>query len=104
MSIETTERFDSADYLDTPEMIAAYLEVSFEEAEGVNDITDALRTVARSKGMTALAERTGITREGLYKAFGPKGNPRMETIMAFMKALGVRLAVVPVTAPEHEAA
>lgn len=41
--------------------------------------------------MTQLARETGLTREGLYKALSPEGNPEFSTVMKVMKALGVKL-------------
>jgi len=83
---------DVADYLDTPEAIAAYLALSFEEGDAA-EIRKALDTVARAKGMTSLERETGVSREALYKAFGDKGNPTLNTLLAVFKALGLRLAV-----------
>ena len=48
---------------------------------------------ARSRGMSALARDTGISREALYRAFSDNGNPTLDTLLRVMKALGVRLAV-----------
>ncbi len=45
--------------------------------------------------MANLAEAAGITRAGLYKALGAQGNPSFATVVALLRALGVRLAVLP---------
>jgi probable addiction module antidote protein len=88
----TTTRWDITEHLGTDEEIAAYLEAVFEGGDA-KEIRDALGHVARARGMTAVAEKAGITRAGLYKALGENGNPSFDTIMAIVKALGVRLAV-----------
>ena len=91
MPLKTTP-FDAADYLTDREAILSFLQVTFEDGD-LGDIRDALDAVARSKGMTAVAKDTGITREALYKALGPKGNPTLETLYHLLKALGFKLSV-----------
>jgi probable addiction module antidote protein len=54
-----------------------------------------LRAVAESVGMTALAERSGLTRAGLYRALSEEGDPKLSTLTAILEALGLRLSVVP---------
>jgi probable addiction module antidote protein len=41
--------------------------------------------------MTALAREAGLTREGLYKALSPDGNPEFATVMKVIRALGLQL-------------
>ena len=77
--------------------IASYLDAVF-EAGDPDEMRDALRHVARAKGMAALAEAAGITRAGLYKALGEEGNPSFATVVAVLKALGVRLSAKPAAA------
>lgn len=91
--IETTA-FDSADYLNTAEAVAAYLEAYLEDATP-EELRRALDTVARSHGVSDLARRTGITRAGIYKALGRDGNPSFETVRSILAAMGLRLAVEP---------
>jgi probable addiction module antidote protein len=89
MSLETT-LYDSADYLDSPEAIAAYIEAAFEEGDPAL-ITLALGVVARAKGMSQLARDAGVTREALHKALTAEGDPKLSTFIGVMKALGIRL-------------
>ena len=91
--IETTA-FDSADYLNTAESIAAYLDAYLEDSTP-EDLRRALGTVARSRGITDLAHRSGISRAGIYKALGEDGNPSFETIRSLLSAMGLRLTVEP---------
>lgn len=93
MALETT-RWDAADYLDSPEMIAAYIEAILEDCDDAL-ITAALGDIARSKGMTEIAKKTGVTREGLYKALSAGGDPKLSTFLAVLKSLGLRLSVKP---------
>lgn len=91
MAIET-KPWDAAELLATPADIAAYLDAYLEDGTP-EEMLRALNTIARSRGMTALARDTGISREALYRAFSDSGNPTLDTLLRVMKALGVRLAV-----------
>lgn len=91
-----TLRWDITEELGCDEEIAAYLEAVF-EAGDPDEIRDALGHAARARGMTELAQSTGISRSGLYKALGEGGNPSFETVAAMLKALGIRLSVTPLT-------
>jgi len=87
-----TSKFDVAQYLDSDEVMAEYLTAAME-----NDNPDvflaALADVAKARGITKLAQESGLGRESLYKVFAPGSKPRFETIMKITKALGVPLAV-----------
>ena len=47
----------------------------------------------RLKNMSQLARDTGLTREGLYKAFSQEGNPTFATVAKVFKALGLQITV-----------
>ena len=87
-----TRPFDPARYLDSPEMIAMYLEEAFETGDPVF-IAAALGTVSRAHGMTDVAKATGLGRESLYKALSAAGNPELATVLKVVAALGLRLSV-----------
>jgi len=91
MPIET-KPWDSAEILNTPADIAAYLDAYLEDGTP-DELLRALGTIARSHGMSALARDTGISREALYQAFSDNGNPTLDTLLRVLKAFGVRLAV-----------
>lgn len=93
MAIKTV-RWDITEQLGSEDEIAAYLDAVF-EAGDPEEIRDALGHAARARGMTDLAQSTGVSRSGLYKALGEDGNPSFETVAALLKALGVRLSVAP---------
>ena len=94
--IETTA-FDSADYLNSAEAIAAYLDAYLEDASP-EELRHALDTVARSHGISDLSKRSGVTRAGIYKALGQGGNPSFETIRSILAAMGLRLTIEPAEA------
>ncbi len=86
--------WDPAEYLETEEDITAYLNAALEE----NDeelLRAVLGDIARAKGMTKMARATGVTRDGLYKALSPEGNPSFVTVWKLLAALGMQLRVVP---------
>lgn len=86
--------FDTADYLRSEEDIRIYLRVTIEESgDDPAALVQALGTVARARGMTDLAKKTGLTREGLYKALGDDGNPSFSTVCKVLKAMGLRLRI-----------
>ena len=54
-------------------------------------LTHAIGIVARARGMGELAKQTGLSRQALYAAFGPKGNPTIGTVMKVLGCLGMSL-------------
>lgn len=95
MAIPTT-RWDSAEHLKTDEDIRLYFEACLEEAgDDPAFILHALGIIARARNMSQLARDTGLTREGLYKALSPEGNPSFSTVVKVAKALGLKLSVRP---------
>lgn len=89
--------WDAADYLETEADIAAYLNAAFEDGD-TSVIAAALGDVARAKGMTQVSKETGITRDGLYKALSPAGNPSLDTVQKVVRAFGLKLDVSAVSA------
>jgi probable addiction module antidote protein len=92
-------RWDSTEYLKTPEDMALYLEACLQEAgDDAAFIAKALGNIARAKGMSQLANDTGMGRESLYKALSGEGNPSFATILKVTRALGIELHAQPVMA------
>jgi len=90
MAKSKTRYWDAADYLKTEEDMAAYLEAALEEGDPAL-FTAALGDIARAKGMTQVARKTGLGRESLYKALSPDGNPEFATVLKVMDSLGLKL-------------
>lgn len=86
--------FDTAEFLDSEETIAEYISGAMESGNQ-DTLIEALSNVARARGMTRLAESTGLGRESLYKALRPGSKPRYETIVKIISALNVKIKVVP---------
>jgi len=86
--------FDMAEQLKSEEDIAEYISMVLEDGD-MAELTRALGTVARARGMTDIARQSGLTREGLYKALRPNATPGFDTIMRVLKALGITLHAKP---------
>ena len=85
--------FRVADYLKTDDDIAGYLNEMFADGNP-RAVPVALRTVADAVGgIGALAEKTGLSRETLYRTLSERGNPRLDTLTAILAAFGLRMSV-----------
>lgn len=82
--------YDPAAALVDDDEIAALMADAFETGDAAF-IAKALGVVARAKGMTEIARKTGLSREQLYRSFSEQGNPTLKTTLAVMRALGVEL-------------
>lgn len=80
---------------DDPEFAAEYLKAALEEAEEEPRVLlMALRRVAEARGgLAKIAKSAGIERESLYRALSSRGNPRLSTLVAVTKAMGLKLTV-----------
>jgi probable addiction module antidote protein len=88
------KEFDPSAYLDKDEVIAEYLTAALEDSNP-DVFLSAVGTVAKARGMSEIAESTGLGRESLYKAFAPGAKPRYDTVLKVLQSLGVRLTVTP---------
>lgn len=89
---ESFTRYDTSDYLDSEEDIAAYLTACAQEDDPAL-LLAALGDVARARNMTQLAAQTGMTRMVLYKALSGTGNPSFATVSKVAHALGLKITV-----------
>lgn len=92
MNSEWTEWDPSLD-VSSSEDVAAFLNAVLELGDPAI-LPDALGVIARSRGMKAIAEETGLGRESLYKSLSKSGNPRFSTVVNVLDCLGFRLQVV----------
>jgi probable addiction module antidote protein len=91
---KATLAWDAAEYLKTEIDVAEYLAAAFETGDA-GDVTRALATIARSRGMSEIAKTAGLARGSLYKAIGEGANPTLSTLLSLMDALNVTLSVKP---------
>ena len=83
-------RFDPAEHLKSPEVQAELISEAFATGDP-KFIAHALGTVARARGMTDVARKSGVSREALYRALSEKGDPRLSTLTSVLSALGFSL-------------
>src|SRR5690349_7115873 len=77
-----------------PKFAAEYLKAALEEDEDEPRVLlIALRHLAQAQGIAKVAKAAGIERESLYRALSAQGNPRLSTLVAVTKAIGLRLTV-----------
>ena len=88
----TATKFDIADYLQSEELIAEYLNTVLENGDS-SDLIVAIGHVAKTIGMTKIAEKTGMSRPSLYKALAEGAKPQFETIVKVIKAVGGQISV-----------
>jgi len=76
-----------------PEFAAEYLKAALEDEHEPRVLLIALRHFAQAQGVAKVAKAAGIERESLYRALSERGNPRLSTLFAVTKAVGLRLTV-----------
>ena len=80
-----------------PKFAVEYLKVALEDTDEPGVLLIALRLIAQARGGIAkVAKAAGVERESLYRALSQRGNPRLSTLVAVTKAVGLRITVEPV--------
>jgi len=80
---------------DHPDEVDDYVMVLFEEYAENGDtsaLMSSLRVVSRVKGVSRIAEESGLSRKGVQKALSENGHPQFESVNAILHAMGYRLA------------
>ena len=90
--IKDLAKFDVVDYLKTDKDIAQYLTAVLEDGDPALFVA-AIGDIAKAKGMTDIAKKSGVTRESLYRALKIEARPRFETVSKVIHALGMKLSV-----------
>ncbi len=89
-----------AEIRDNPVFAASYLAAAIEEADEPGVLLIALRQIAEARGgMAKIAKDAGIKRESLYRALSRRGNPRLTTLQAVIRAMGMTLTVATTARP-----
>jgi probable addiction module antidote protein len=71
-----------------------YLKAAIEDMDEPKVLLVALRQIAEARGGVAnVAKAAGVERESLYRVLSPRGNPRLSTLFAVTKAMGLTLTV-----------
>jgi probable addiction module antidote protein len=86
------KEFDPSAYLTNDEVVAEYLTAALEDPNP-DVFLAAVGNVAKARGMSNIAEESGLCRESLYKALTPGASPRFDTVLKVLQSLGVKLTV-----------
>jgi probable addiction module antidote protein len=77
-----------------PDFAAEYLRAALDDEDEPRVLLIALRRLAEARGGIAkVARAAGVERESLYRALSAQGNPRLSTLAAVTKAMGLKLTV-----------
>jgi probable addiction module antidote protein len=87
--------FDMVKMLDSDEAMSEYLSQVLEDGDS-DELISALGYIAKAKGMSMIANESGLGRESLYKALAPGAKPRFDTILKVVRALGIKLHAEPI--------
>ena len=98
INVATLSEFDIASQLRDETDIAEYLSMVLEDGDS-DELIRAIGHVAKARGMTQIAQDTGLGRESLYKALSAGSKPRFDTILRVLRALNIDLKAV-----KHEVA
>ena len=79
-----------------PRFASEYLKAAMEDEDEPRVLLIALRRIAEARGgITQVAKKAGVERESLHRALSERGNPRLSTLAAVTRAVGLRLTVEP---------
>ena len=87
-----TEPSDATGYFGSEDEIVDYIN-SWMQDGSPHEIARAVGDVARANGLTEISPSSGIGPQALYPALSRDGNPTLETLIAVLSALGLRLTV-----------
>ena len=76
-----------------PEFATEYLRAALEDDDEPRVLLIALRHLAQARGIAKVAKAAGVERESLYRALSANGNPRLSTLFAVARAIGLKLTV-----------
>ena len=82
--------WDPVRYLKTERDCKEYLDAALDDGDPAL-IAAVLGDIARARGMAKVARKSGLGRESLYKALSKDGNPKLETFLKVVNALGLKL-------------
>ena len=84
------------EFKDSPQEAAAYLSAVLEDGDQ-EEVMLALRRITTAfGGVPRLAEQADLNAKTLYRTLSVRGNPEMKSLIAILKAMGMRLAVEPI--------
>ena len=86
---------DLHEWLKDPDNAAEYLTAAIEEGDR-DVLLLSMRRVAQARGgMAAVAERSNLKRENLYRTLSKGGNPELRALYNILHGMGLKLAIIP---------
>jgi probable addiction module antidote protein len=88
----TTEMF-----VNDPELAAEYLNAVLADGDET-DLMLALKSLSKAfGGVPEIARQADVNAHTLYRTLSAQGNPELRTLASILKAMGMRLAIQPIT-------
>ena len=88
------------------EFLNEFVNVTFDEFNNDGNLEyllSSLKYIAKAHdGMSAISKKTGLSRQALYNAFKPNGNPKLSSFNSIVNALGFKLKIEPITKLDDE--
>jgi len=79
-----------------PEYATEYLNAVLDDGSQ-EELMLALRRIATAYGMKDVAVTAKLNPKTLYRTLSPSGNPELKSFQAILGAMGMRLAVTPIS-------
>jgi len=79
--------------LKDPKEMAAYINAAIEEEDDPEALLFALKHVVEAQNISTLALKAGLNRVTLYRILAEGGNPRLASLAALLKAMGLKIKV-----------
>ena len=94
-TLKTAEKHDDwlFERLKDADFAAEYINAASEDDDPKTYLTALRKVVEARGGMALVAERAHLSRETLYRTLSARGNPRIKTLSAVLKATGLRIGV-----------
>jgi probable addiction module antidote protein len=92
----TLTKADLKSALEVPDVYRDFLKMCLEHdtSKDLSHFRRGLSEVVKSVGVTKLSQKVGLSRLSLYRMLAKGGNPRLDSLLALFKALGVHLWLV----------
>lgn len=90
-------------YREDPSYAAQLLSSILEDGDQAELLTVLRQMTKAFGGVQTIAEQAHLNPTQLYRTLSPEGNPALSSFSAILKAMGMRLAVQPMQAPEAHA-
>lgn len=96
VSFASLDELDRAFFENKPENLRTFLNVALEEykQDGNKDaFLQALALVVKWAGVSGVAKKSGLTRQGIYKAVKPGSRPSFMTVLDLLQGAGFTFKV-----------